>query len=429
MKKNNRKSNLDINTLHSILPQMSDDEYELLKNDIEQNGLRVPLVQLNGVVVDGRARLKACKELGITPQYQVLDCAENDALSVITSYNLTRRQLNFAQKVLICTQLANLQKGSNQHTSGEGLSRKEVAKLFDISTDSIDRANKVLSCENKDLIELFKAGDVPLKTAAVLATKVPDIASMTNEKIEEVVETGIEKFEKEVLRKNKLDQKRQEAAKLALNNPLAMEALTGKYSVIYADPPWDYGGNTNNAYCDPTIHYPTMPLEKIKDLPVKNCLNEDAVIFLWVPNCLIPSGLEVLSAWGFEFVSTMVWCKDNAIPSGAVTSPAHETLMIGKRGMSLHDKPAVEKSWHHEKRAEHSKKPKHFINMIDRLFPGLPKLEMFARQRHSAGWSVFGNEVVGATTVTTPQQIQSVGTIITVQEILQASNDSGQQAA
>lgn len=380
-----------------ILPAANDEEFNELLADIKANGQKMPIIMDGEMIVDGRARMKACETLGVTPlkiDISEVPGASNDPAMLALSLNLKRRQLNVAQRSLIAAQLAGLQKGSNQHTKGQAFTRKQAAELLSVSEDSIDRANKVIAIKSKPLLQLVKTGEISLSNAAKLASAYPEPKKLTVDSIKDLLDLGLERFKRKHYNAEVLDKKRTEASKLIENNQAALEVLKGTYSVIYADPPWDYGGNTKNAHFDPSAHYPLMKLEDIKKLPVKQCLASDAALFLWVPNCLIPSGLEVLQAWGFTYVTCMVWCKDNVVTSSSVTYPAHETLLIGKKGSGFHVSEKVLKSWHHEKITKHSKKPEYFAQMIEALYPGFPKLEMFAREPRSEEWKVFGNEVI-----------------------------------
>ena len=52
-----------------------------------------------------------------------------------------------------------------------------------------------------------------------------------------------------------------------------------------------------------------MTLEDIKALPVAAHAAENAHLYLWVPNALLPEGLAVMKAWGFRYVTNIVWAK------------------------------------------------------------------------------------------------------------------------
>lgn len=87
----------------------------------------------------------------------------------------------------------------------------------------------------------------------------------------------------------------------------------GKYQVIYADPPWAYRvwskkGNGRSA----ESHYPTMSIEEIADLPVKELADENCALFLWVTFPLLREIWKVIDAWGFTYKSVaFVWIKQN----------------------------------------------------------------------------------------------------------------------
>ncbi len=89
---------------------------------------------------------------------------------------------------------------------------------------------------------------------------------------------------------------------------------TGKtFPVIYADPPWKFnvwgasgrgvkGGTAEN-------HYPTMELQDICALPVAGLAAAKAVLFMWTTAPHLRVSFEVLDAWGFEYVTNIVWVK------------------------------------------------------------------------------------------------------------------------
>lgn len=87
----------------------------------------------------------------------------------------------------------------------------------------------------------------------------------------------------------------------------------GKYSVIYADPPWHYRvWSKKGAGRSAESHYSTMSLEDIKALPVHLLAAKDCALFLWVTFPLLKEAWPVLDAWGFSYKSVaFVWVKQN----------------------------------------------------------------------------------------------------------------------
>lgn len=171
-----------------------------------------------------------------------------------------------------------------------------------------------------------------------------------------------------------------------------------KYGVIYADPPWKfevYNDETGGAAL-PDNHYATLDLEAIKALPIPAA--GDCVLFLWATVPMLPQALEVMEAWGFTYKSLITWIKDRD-GTGYWTRNRVELLLIGMRGdvpaPAQGDQPsqAIEAP-----RGRHSEKPAAFAEMIEKLYPNTPKIELFARERRD-GWDVWGNEAPAPTTV------------------------------
>ena len=164
------------------------------------------------------------------------------------------------------------------------------------------------------------------------------------------------------------------------------------FPVIYADPPWKF-----KAYSDVTgmdraadNHYPTMDLEAIKALPVP--AGADAALLLWATAPMLVEALEVMAAWGFTYKSQIVWTKDR-IGTGYWARNMHEILLIGTKGSIPAPPPGARP--HSAVQAQvgaHSRKPDVFYDIIEAMFPGLPKLELFAR-RQREGWHSHGQEV------------------------------------
>jgi len=168
-----------------------------------------------------------------------------------------------------------------------------------------------------------------------------------------------------------------------------------KYSIIYADPPWQYtSGDQHTHETQDTVledHYPSMSISELSKLPVHNMVHNEAVLFVWVTSPLLEECFQVIRAWGFQYKTSMVWDKV-AHNVGNYVSVRHELLLICTRGSyaprvrKLHDSVYV------EERTEHSAKPEWFRQVIDEIYPTGKRIELFAR-KHIDGWDVWGNEV------------------------------------
>jgi N6-adenosine-specific RNA methylase IME4 len=163
-----------------------------------------------------------------------------------------------------------------------------------------------------------------------------------------------------------------------------------RYPVLYADPPWPWESWSNETGMDRAPMYPVMSLEDIRALAVPAA--DDCVLFLWATPPLVDEAIQVMKTWGFAYKSQIIWDKEK-IGTGFWARAQHEVLLIGTRGDVPAPAPGTQPpSVIRAKPGAHSEKPGIFAEIIEGLFPTVPKLEMFARQQRK-GWSTWGNEV------------------------------------
>ncbi|MAN99924.1 MT-A70 family methyltransferase [uncultured Roseovarius sp.] len=167
----------------------------------------------------------------------------------------------------------------------------------------------------------------------------------------------------------------------------------GPFDIICADPAWRFASNSvarpgRNAM----RHYPCMTVPEIAALPVRDWAARDALCFMWVTVPHLVGGLDVMRAWGFRYVSQIVWVKSR-IATGYWARNRHELVLIGKRGKFPCPRPApFSDSVIEAPTREHSRKPEALQEAIDAAWPEAARLEMFAR-RARVGWTAWGNQV------------------------------------
>lgn len=173
-----------------------------------------------------------------------------------------------------------------------------------------------------------------------------------------------------------------------------------KYKTIYADPPWQFSNRTGKVAPEHKRlnRYPTMKLEDIKSIPVSEIADEKSHLYLWVPNALLPEGLEVMKSWGFEYKTNIIWEKvrKDGLPDGRGVGfyfrNVTEILLFGIKGdknRTLQPGRSQVNLLRSIKR-EHSRKPDEFISLIENCSPG-PYLELFARGNRD-NWDMWGNQ-------------------------------------
>ena len=167
------------------------------------------------------------------------------------------------------------------------------------------------------------------------------------------------------------------------------------YSGLYADPPYRFTTYSKVTGMDraPENHYSTMSLDDIMALPVGEIAAKNSLIALWATVPMLPEGKEVLKAWGFRYVSHIVWDKMR-IGLGYWVRNQHELLLLGVKGRPpAPGRGTQSASVVRAPRSRHSEKPEIFATMLERIyFPATkPKIELFARRRRP-GWDAWGAE-------------------------------------
>lgn len=176
-----------------------------------------------------------------------------------------------------------------------------------------------------------------------------------------------------------------------------------KYGVILADPPWKYLNSGTNGAAEK--HYPTMSKEELSQLPVQKYCADNAVLLLWSTWPMLDEAMDLLCAWGFNYVTGFPWVKLNKDPiqnlfgdieltpsfgTGFWVRGCSEPILIGRTGSPTLITPDKVPLGLLSKRMQHSRKPDS-LHEYGELFEG-PYLEMFARRPHH-GWDAYGNEI------------------------------------
>ena len=172
------------------------------------------------------------------------------------------------------------------------------------------------------------------------------------------------------------------------------------FATALADPPWQFANRTGKVAPEHRrlSRYGTLDLEAIKALPVAEALTATAHLYLWVPNALLPEGLEVLKAWGFTYKSNIVWHKlrkdggSDGRGVGFYFRNVTELILFGTRGKNARTLAPGRRQVNYvgTRKREHSRKPDEQYPLIESCSPG-PYLELFGRGLRP-GWSVWGNK-------------------------------------
>ncbi len=173
-----------------------------------------------------------------------------------------------------------------------------------------------------------------------------------------------------------------------------------RFATVLADPPWQFVNRTGKIAPEHRrlSRYGTMTLQEIMDLPVSNIAKSTAHLYLWVPNALLPDGLAVMKAWGFNYKSNLVWHKvrkdggSDGRGVGFYFRNVTEIILFGARGKNARTLAPGRRQINllATRKREHSRKPDEQYKIIEECSTG-PYLELFARGTRN-GWATWGNE-------------------------------------
>jgi len=383
----------------NLFPLMTESEMELLVEDIKNNGQRQDiLIDKDGKIIDGRNRWFACEKLGIAAQTKTWD-GRGSLISLSISLNLSRRHLNSSQRAVLALQiLPLLEDDAKQRQRASGGDRKSEAykktltakneepknytgeavefasKLVGSNRDYLYTAKK-LEKQSPNLLNYIKNGEINIREAKLICTlEGEELQQKVIDKIKEGIDVRVAR------------------AKVIKDATAIPEFPKGKYRVIYADPPWGNNGNPlPDRISQASDIYPTMEIDEICSMPVKDIADDNAVLFLWVVSFHLPNAFKIFESWGFTYKSSIIWHKKHS-HWGYYTNISHEILLIATRGSCTPECEKLFNSVASIKRTRHSEKPNHFREMIDTMYPTGNRIELFARKKYKK-WEAYGNQI------------------------------------
>ena len=362
---------LPFHPMADLFPLMEGGAFDDLTGDIRSTGQCEDIVTLNGMILDGRNRYRACLAAAISPQLREFGCLSGDgdsALTFIISKNLRRRHLDESHRATVAARITTMRQGE--------------------STDLPPSATlpKVSQPQATELMNVSPAYCAPAKT--VRDSGAPALVRAVEQGRRPNVARAIVKRSARHAREAALG-----AAQVAGNLTLPTE----RCGVIVAVPQWRFEPRSRNTGMDRAAdnRYPTSAVETIMARDVVSIAAADCVLFLWATAPMLPQALSVMAAWRFEYKTHVIWHKlrrGSARGTGDWANGEHELLLIGTRGQIPAPATAMCASLIAAPWARHSTKPEVFSEIIERQFPSVPKIELNRRGAARPGWSAWGDE-------------------------------------
>lgn len=336
-----------------LFPDLDPATEAALRASIERFGVLVPVaVDQHGDILDGHHRIRIANELGVKYRTDVIHVTDDEqGREIARTLNADRRQLDPEQRRQVVAELRK-----------QGHSQRAIAGALGVSHTTVQN-------------DIASGGNYlpPERTIGKDGKTYP----ATRPKVE-----PIERFKIA----QRVEERREEASRRASAElPLP---VNGTYGVIYCDPPWAYEyAETPRRKIE--NHYPTMTHSQLLEMRVPAA--DDCMLFMWATSPKLAEAIEIMRAWGFEYLTCAVWVKDR-IGMGYHFRQQHELLLLGRKGhvqppLPEHRPPSVIQA----PRTEHSAKPEAVYGYIERMYPGIPRIELFSRMKRD-GWDSWGND-------------------------------------
>jgi N6-adenosine-specific RNA methylase IME4/ParB-like chromosome segregation protein Spo0J len=398
---------------------------------IAEIGLRYPvtvrLCHQRYVLVAGLHRIEAFRSLGKGHIPAVISTFEGlEAELWEIDENLCRKNLSPAEEAKSIARRKEIyealhpqtRNGGNRRSSpqNEGLKRVAFATASANTTGksraTIERAAKRGKDIDPHVLEKIVGTSLDEGTELDALAKLPDD---TQRELADRAASGASVSARTEVKKHQRAKRERDVGEKQRKLP------SGRCGLIYADVPrhfivWDDATGLDRS---PENHYPTLSFEQLSAFPIDNIAAEDCILIFWSTAASLIDDIEIIAEWGFvslrprnpdgklvrdpetlllhdegdgHYCSMQVWDKMK-IGLGYWFRDRHEFILIAVRGNPV--APALgtqDESIFTEAKGKHSAKPQHVVEMIERLWPNTPKIELFCRGSGRPGWKVWGNE-------------------------------------
>ena len=364
----------------ALIPKLSEEENDSLKQSLEKNGQLVPVVvtKENGIVIllDGHHRFRILRNLKKDIEVRYLEFEDSfSEKKYVMEVNLNRRHLSDISKVKLAMKLMEIE---------EVESKKRKQKTFPKKGEQGFQRMSMQACKDTGTTDAIVAKKTGIKTRNV--SKIKKILKYGSAELIRKVEQG----EKSINGAER-DVSIQQAKTKDVSLP------PGKYNVIIADPPYRYDFERSGAPPYPTLTTEeTINLQDKDGRPVTDAFADDTVIFMWAPRPKVFEAEKILRAWGFEPKTLKIWRKayngKSQRGNGHYYWSTTELLILATKGTLGKPKFVPEDFLEAPRGKRHSEKPEEIRKEIEQMYPDGKYLELFARKRVK-NWAVWGNQI------------------------------------
>ncbi len=163
--------------LSAAFPRMSDEQFKALVDDIDENGLREPIVVYKKKIIDGWHRYSACMELNVK-SLKMVEYEGVDPAGYVLSKNLHRRHMDVSQRAFAVAKCVNWQEGAGRPSKSVDSAKESIqmnrltlpqaAELAQVGESTMQRA-KAATQAIDEVQDLVAKGKMKVSEAAALA--------------------------------------------------------------------------------------------------------------------------------------------------------------------------------------------------------------------------------------------------------------------
>jgi transposase-like protein len=126
-------ASIEFHPIADLFPLLEGDPFDELVNDVRTNGLIHPIIKLDGKILDGRNRHRACLASGVAPVFQ--NFSGTDPVAYVLSANIHRRHLTNEQRLRLVDEVIKAK---------PNLSDRQIAKETKVSPTTASKRRKKL---------------------------------------------------------------------------------------------------------------------------------------------------------------------------------------------------------------------------------------------------------------------------------------------
>lgn len=356
-----------------LIPPLSAEEFNQLEENCLKEGIRDAIVTWQGFIIDGHNRYEIAQRHGL--EYKTIEKqfeSENDVIEWMIRNQFGRRNLNNYHRSVLALQLEDVFREQAKEKQGtrtdisqnsdeckEVSTKKELAKIADVSHDTIMRVKAIEAKAPDEVKEKLRTGEVSINQAY----------------------TEIKKHEKKAIVQEKIQALKEKE----------VQPTTGKYDVIVLDPPWQMEKIEREVAPNQVgFDYPTMTIDEIKAFKLPN--ENDCHVFMWITQKHHRYGFEIFDAWNVKFICEFVWHKNGGFQPFGLPQFNHEYVMYGRIGTPQFIDFKSFFTCFKADRTGHSAKPDAFYETIKRVTAG-KRIDIFNRRKID-GYDTWGNQAV-----------------------------------